>query len=167
MREHVYSLTVRWTGNTGSGTSAYRAYRRDHVVQAGQKPTIEGSSDPHFRGDPARWNPEELLLASLAACHQLWFLHLCAEAGIVVIAYEDEPLGWMSEHPDGGGEFSRVLLRPRVTLQIAPGQALSPELQARARQLHARAHALCFIARSVRFPVEHEAVVVAAPAAGS
>lgn len=165
MREHLYSLTVRWTGNTGTGTSAYRAYRRDHVVEAGSKPPLSGSSDPHFRGDAARWNPEELLLASLSACHQLWYLHVCAEAGIVVTAYEDPASGWMSEHEDGGGEFSRVLLRPHVTVQGMAGPQAS-QLRERARQLHDRAHALCFIARSVRFAVEHEPVIAVTPPQG-
>ena len=153
MREHVYELTLRWTGNTGSGTAGYRAYRRDHIFSAGDKPVLLGSSDVHYRGDAARWNPEELLLASLAACHQLWYLHLCADAGIAVMAYEDHPVASMAEHEDGSGEFIRALLRPQVTIRD-PGQ------RAQALQLHGRAHALCFIARSVNFPVEHEPIVL-------
>jgi organic hydroperoxide reductase OsmC/OhrA len=153
MREHLYGLTLRWTGNTGAGTAHYRAYRRDHTIESGHKPVLLGSSDPHFRGDAARWNPEELLLGSLAACHQLWYLHLCADEGVVVVAYEDHPIGSMLEHEDGSGEFTRVLLRPRVTIR-------NPEQRLRALELHARAHALCFIARSVNFPVAHEATVL-------
>jgi organic hydroperoxide reductase OsmC/OhrA len=149
MREHLYELTLRWTGNTGSGTADYRAYRRDHTVSSGNKPVLLGSSDAHFRGDAARWNPEELLLAALAACHQLWYLHLCADEGIVVVAYEDHAVGSMLEHEDGSGEFTRALLRPQVTIS-------DPQQRSRALELHARAHALCFIARSVNFPVEHE-----------
>ena len=82
MKTHHYSVTVQWTGNTGSGTSSYRGYERRHQISAGTKPPIPGSSDPAFRGDPACWNPEELLVAAISACHQLWYLHLCAEAGI-------------------------------------------------------------------------------------
>ncbi|BDA85823.1 hypothetical protein Sa4125_33650 [Aureimonas sp. SA4125] len=90
---HRYASHVRWTGNRGSGTSSYTAYGRAHEIAAAGKPVIPGSSDPAFRGDPDRWNPEELLLASLSACHQLWYLHLCARDGIVVTAYEDKAEG--------------------------------------------------------------------------
>ena len=92
-RRHVYTARIEWSGNLGFGTSSYRAYSRDYRISAGDKPPIEGSSDPAFRGDARRWNPEELLVASLSTCHQLWYLHLCAEAGIVVTAYHDEPSG--------------------------------------------------------------------------
>jgi organic hydroperoxide reductase OsmC/OhrA len=152
-KTHRYIVTVAWTGNTGSGTSGYRNYERRHEISAGPgKPAILGSSDPAFRGDAARWNPEELLVASLSACHQLWYLHLCAEAGITVTAYLDQAEGTMEETADGSGRFVRVLLRPRVSL--AAGSDV-----ARARALHAAAHAKCFIANSVNFPVEHEAEV--------
>lgn len=152
-REHRYALTVTWEGNRGSGTATYRAYGREYRIEAPGKPAIPGSSDPAFRGDPARWSPEDLLVASLAACHKLWYLHLCAEAGVVVTAYEDHAEGEMVEEPDGGGRFRRVTLRPRVT--VAPGADL-----ARAHALHAAAHEKCFIARSVSFPVQHEPEIV-------
>jgi len=151
-REHRYAVRVDWTGNLGTGTSGYRAYSRDHRIGAGTKPAIPGSSDPAFRGDPARWNPEDMLVASLSACHQLWYLHLCASAGVVVTAYADQAEGVMEEGPDGGGQFSSVVLRPRVTL--APGSDA-----AKAMALHHEAAEKCFIARSVNFPVRHEPVV--------
>ncbi len=155
-RAHRYEVTVTWTGNTGSGTSGYKSYERRHEISAGaQKPGIPGSSDPVFRGDRARWNPEELLVASVSACHELWYLHLCAEAGIVVVAYVDHAEGVMQETPDGSGQFERVTLRPHVT--VAPGSDV-----AKARELHGAAHAKCFIARSVNFPVEHEPEIVVA-----
>src|ERR1700676_4286406 len=103
-KTHRYAVTVKWTGNTGAGTSGYRSYERRHDISAGtQKPLIPGSSDPAFRGDPARWNPEELLVASVSACHKLWYLHLCAEAGIVVVAYSAHAEGFMEETTDGSG----------------------------------------------------------------
>lgn len=152
MSEHRYNVTVRWIGNAGAGTRTYRGYKRDHAIEAEGKAPIAGSSDPHFRGDAARWNPEELLVASLSTCHQLWYLHLCAEAGVVVTAYEDHAEGVMVETSDGGGEFARVTLHPRVTLCAGSDARL-------ARDLHHRAHALCFIARSVNFPVECEPAI--------
>jgi organic hydroperoxide reductase OsmC/OhrA len=143
-------MTIAWTGNRGTGTSGYRAYARDHEISAeGKSVAIAGSSDPAFRGDPARYNPEELLVASLSACHMLWFLHLCSDAGIAVTSYTDEALGEMREQAGGAGEFTKVILRPRVKISD-PGRA------ADIPALHAKAHELCFISRSVNFPVEHQ-----------
>jgi len=150
---HSYELSLQWTGNTGSGTSSYRAYSREHEIRAVGKPVIAGSSDPAFRGDSQRWNPEELLVAALSQCHMLSYLHLAASAGIVVTAYCDTPLGTMNENPDGSGEFTTVLLRPSVTVAAA-------DMRERADALHADAEKLCFIARSVNFPVHHQPVTV-------
>ncbi len=152
-RLHRYAVTLAWTGNTGTGTATHRGYERAHVIRAAGKPDLPGSSDPAFRGDAARWNPEELLLASLCACHQLWYLSLCAEAGVVVTAYEDAAEGEMVEEADGAGRFVRATLHPRVTVTANSDAAA-------AAALHDRAHAMCFIARSVAFPVEHRATIV-------
>jgi len=143
---HRYETTVTWTGNTGTGTSGYRNYERAHEVTVDGKPPIPGSSDPAFRGDAARWNPEELLVASLSQCHMLWFLHLCATNGLVVTEYRDHAAGMMAETADGGGQFQQVMLRPQVCFA-------APEHADRARPLHEQAHKLCFIASSVNFPV--------------
>ena len=152
-REHRYSVTVTWTGNTGTGTSGYRDYARAHEISAEGKAGIAASSDPAFRGDRARWNPEELLVAALSSCHQLAYLHLCAVAGVVVVEYVDHAEGVMAETPDGAGQFVRVVLRPKVT--IAAGSDA-----VKALELHHEAHEKCFIARSVNFPVECEAEIV-------
>jgi len=153
-RQHHYKVTNIWTGNVGSGTSAYRAYSRNHELSgAGKSAPIAGSSDALFRGDASRYNPEELLVGALSACHMLWVLHLCADAGIVVTAYSDEAWGEMNEHPDGSGEFTRVVLRPRVTLA-------DPSRAAEAVAIHHRAHEVCALARSMNFPVEHEPLVI-------
>jgi organic hydroperoxide reductase OsmC/OhrA len=153
-RKHTYSVTIQWTGNDGTGTSGYRDYSRSHDISAVGKPGIAASSDAAFRGDPTRWNPEELLVAALSSCHQLAYLHLCAVAGIVVVDYVDQAEGVMEETEDGGGRFTRVTLRPKVT--VASGDLV------RAKELHHEAHAKCFIANSVNFPVDHLAEVVAA-----
>jgi organic hydroperoxide reductase OsmC/OhrA len=153
-RDHDYRVSLNWTGNTGAGTRDRRAYRRTHDVTAAGKPAIAGSSDPAFRGDPDRWNPEELLVVSLAQCHMLWYLDLAARNGIVVTGYQDDASGTMAEHADGSGNFTEVVLRPRVT--IAAGDA---DL---AQRLHDSVDELCFIARSVNFPVRHVPVTVVA-----
>jgi organic hydroperoxide reductase OsmC/OhrA len=155
-RIHRYQVQTVWTGNTGQGTANYRAYRRDHEISGPSKQApIPGSSDPVFRGDPARYNPEELLVAALSGCHMLWVLHLCADAGITITAYSDEPLGLMTENADGSGEFTEVTLRPVMKITDA-GKI------AEAKALHHRAHAVCAIARSVNFPVLCTPTVVAA-----
>jgi organic hydroperoxide reductase OsmC/OhrA len=151
-KEHHYAVTVDWTGNQGTGTSAYKAYARAHEIRGAGKPAIPGSSDPSFRGDAARYNPEELLVASLSTCHMLWYLHLCSVCGIVVTAYADRAEGTMIEEADGSGRFTSVVLKPEVT--VKPGSDL-----AKARTLHAEAHKVCFIARSVTFPVTHEPTI--------
>jgi organic hydroperoxide reductase OsmC/OhrA len=148
-RTHSYAVTVTWTGNTGAGTSGYRAYSRDHVISAGAKPAIAGSSDPAFRGDPARWNPEDLFVGSLSACHKLWYLHLAATHGIVVVAYSDAATGTMTEDETGGGRFTDVVLRPQVTIAAGGDIAL-------AERLHRDAHEKCFVANSVTCPVRVE-----------
>ncbi len=148
-REHTYEVQMIWTGNNGEGTRAYRGYRRDHIVRAPGKPDLPGSSDPAFHGDPRRYNPEELLVASLSACHMLWYLHLCAENKIIVVAYEDAPRGTMDLADDGSGAFTTVELRPTVTI--------TPESNpVQAKELHHQAHRNCFIANSVNFPVHVE-----------
>jgi organic hydroperoxide reductase OsmC/OhrA len=148
-RDHNYSVNVIWTGNTGTGTSGYQAYKRDHEIKAAGRPPIPGSADPKFRGDSARYNPEELLVAALSTCHMLWYLHLCADAGVVVMSYEDQAEGTMRETADGGGRFIKVTLRPHAIVKGSIAQA---------EALHQRAHELCFIANSVNFPVEHKSV---------
>src|ERR1700744_235759 len=148
-KQHHYSTRLDWTGNRGEGTANYTAYDRDHVLGAGIKPEIPGSSDPSFRGDPQRYNPEELLVASLSACHMLWYLHLCAVNGVVVVDYHDEAAGTMEETGDGGGRFTAVVLRPVVTVSEAA-------MGDKAMELHQQAHTYCYIARSCNFPVTHE-----------
>jgi len=146
-RVHRYQVQIVWTGNTGEGTANYRAYKRDHEISVtGKQAPILGTSDPLFRGDADRYNPEELLVSALSACHMLWVLHLCADAGITITEYSDEPLGLMNENADGSGEFTEVTLRP--VMKISDAGMIS-----QAKALHHRAHELCAIARSVNFPV--------------
>ena len=150
--EHHYQVRVEWQGNHGTGTSDYRAYGREHVISAPGKPDIPGSADPAFRGDASRWNPEDLLLASLSSCHKLWYLHLCAMNGIRVLAYVDQADAVMIEDANGTGRFVSAVLHPVVTIGTGDDAAV-------ARQLHHTAHQKCFIANSVNFPVTCEAEI--------
>jgi organic hydroperoxide reductase OsmC/OhrA len=154
--EHRYALTVTWTGNTGDGTATYRGYRRTHTVTADGPPELLGSADRTFHGDRERWNPEQLLLASLAQCHMLSYLHVCVDAGVVVTQYVDRATGSMVTDADGRGRFTEVVLHPSVTV-------VDETMVEAAAEAHHRAHELCFIANSVNFPVRHEPVVGVRP----
>ena len=156
MLDHHYAVDLTWTGSRGVGTTSYRSYGRDLVLTSeGKQHEIAGSADRTFHGDADRWNPEELLLAALAECHLLSYLHVAASAGVVVVAYEDAAVGSMTQTNDGGGRFTSATLRPRVTVADADTVEL-------AQSLHAEASRKCFIAASVAFPVGHEPVTVAA-----
>ena len=146
--QHHYSLTVRWTGNKGDGTRTYTGYDRSHSVSIENKPDLLCSSDAAFRGDKIKHTPEDLLVASIAGCHMLWYLHLCSEAGVIVTDYIDHAKGTMVVTPDGGGHFTDVTLYPEVT--IADGS-----MEQKANELHTRANKLCFIANSCNFPIHH------------
>jgi organic hydroperoxide reductase OsmC/OhrA len=150
-RTHSYEVAVTWTGDRGTGTSGYRDYGRDHDVETDGRPGIAGSADPAFRGDKARWNPELLLVAALAECHMLAYLHHCAVAGVVVTGYADKAVGSMAQEGNGG-RFTEVVLRPEVTVA-------SPDMVDAAVRLHEDAHRDCFIASSVNFPVRREPTV--------
>lgn len=151
--EHEYAISLEWTGNRGSGTNDYRSYGRDHLLRSDGKHEISGSADRTFHGDTDRWNPEELLLAALTQCHLLSYLHVAAANGVVVTGYTDSSVGTMEQTGDGGGHFTRVVLRPTVTISSGDrGLALS---------LHREASLKCFIAASVNFPVDHEPTIIA------
>lgn len=147
--EHGYRLTAEWTGNRGTGTSGYRDYDRSATIRIDGKPDLAVSADRPFRGDPGRWNPEDLLLAALSQCHLLSYLHACVQAGVVVLAYTDVATGTMRQQGDGGA-FVEVVLHPQVTVADA-------SMVEAARAAHDRAHEWCFIANSVNFPVTHQA----------
>ncbi len=151
-KQHSYTATITWTGNRGSGTSAYTAYDRSHVISVAGKPDIPGSSDPVFRGDASRYNPEDSFVAAISACHMLWYLHLCAVNNIIVEKYSDQATGIMVENADGSGQFAEVVLHPEVTIRNNEGKE-------KALELHADAHRMCFLARSVNFPVRHQPIL--------
>lgn len=151
-KEHKYNSTIRWTGNKGHGTVNYKGYDRDFTILSDNKSTIQASSDPAFRGDKTKYNPEDLLVSSLSGCHMLWYLHLCAEAGVVVTDYIDNATGTMTETENGGGRFIEVILNPVVTIT-------EKSMIDKAQELHHKANELCFIANSVNFPVIHKPVI--------
>ncbi len=146
--QHNYNLTVKWTGNTGTGTSNYKEFDRSHSIFVVNKIEILGSSDPAFRGDKTKHNPEDLLLASISSCHMLWYLHLCAVEGIIVTDYIDNATGIMVETANGGGRFTEITLNPIVSITDI-------SMSEKANELHKKANQLCFVANSLNFPVFH------------
>jgi organic hydroperoxide reductase OsmC/OhrA len=156
LKEHTYSLAVQWTGNTGQGTNGYHSYKRSHTISIEGKPDLECSSDAAFRGDKTKYTPEELLVAALSGCHMLWYLHLAANAGIIVVDYFDKAEGTMVETSDGGGHFTQVTLHPQVTVA-------EQSMVDNANELHKKANELCFIAKSVNFPVNHKPTCAVKP----
>jgi organic hydroperoxide reductase OsmC/OhrA len=150
LKQHHYKVDIQWTGNKGSGTNNYREYERSHLLQVSGKPTIECSADPAFRGDQSKYNPEDFLMASLSSCHMLWYLHLCADAGVIVTAYTDHAEGTMIES-EQGGHFTEVILKPNIELQ-------KEDMLELAQELHSKAHHFCFIANSCNFPILHQPV---------
>jgi len=155
-RQHHFPCRLVWTGAIHGGTKSYESYSRECRVDFPGKPSVRMTSAPAFRGDPALIDPEDLLVASLSACHFLSYVALCARNGVNVVGYEDDASGTMSRF-ERGFHFTEVLLKPRVT--IAGGS--DPE---KAMALHARAHEECFIANSVNFPIRHEPTVTVAAA---
>jgi organic hydroperoxide reductase OsmC/OhrA len=149
---HQHEARIRWTGNRGTGTSAYRAYDRNWDFCSPGKPVVHCSNDPMLGGDPAKHNPEDMLVAALSSCHMLWYLHLCAVGGVIVLSYEDDAIGEMVMHRDGSGEFTSVLLRPQIRVTAESDRQ-------EAARLHEEAHRFCFIARSMNFPVRIEPVI--------
>jgi organic hydroperoxide reductase OsmC/OhrA len=116
---------------------------RAHTVNVAEQ-TVASSSAPEFGGNVSKADPEELFVASLSACHMLWFLDYSRRKRLRVTAYEDEAEGTMD-----GTRFTSVVLRPRVTFRHDPGREV-------VEQLHHRAHELCFISNTVNCPVEVE-----------
>ena len=151
MKEHRYKTKMEWKGNTGEGTKTYLSYSRNHEISIPGKETILGSSDPSFRGDASRYNPEELLVSAISSCHMLWYLHLCSVNGIVVTSYEDYAEGIMLEEKNGAGQFKEVVLQPMIHIKAGDASL--------ARGLHTQAHEFCFIARSLNFQVRCEPTI--------
>jgi organic hydroperoxide reductase OsmC/OhrA len=150
-RQHNYSLSLKWNGNKGTGTSAYKAYDRSYSIEIDNKVVLNGSSDPTFHGDNTKHNPEDMLVAALSSCHMLSYLHVCAVGGVIVLDYVDHATGIMETTPDGSGRFIEVTLNPIVT--VADDSMIE-----KANLFHKNASELCFIANSVNFPVKHSPI---------
>jgi len=147
--KHDFPAKIIWTGNRGTGTSAYKDYDRTWSMITSGKVVVHCSNDPLLGGDPSKYNPEDMLIACVASCHMLWYLHLCSTAGVTVVSYEDDPVGVGESAPDGSGQFVEAVLHPKITITAGS----DPQ---KARDIHDEIHKVCFIARSVNFPIRYK-----------
>ena len=97
--------------------------------------------------------PSRLFVAAASQCHMLWYLHLAADAGVVVTEYVDTPTAMMVEEASGAGQFTQITLHPIVTIT-------DPARVPQATRIHGRAGSKCFIARSVSFPISVEPTIL-------
>lgn len=148
-KQHIYTSNIIWTGNQGTGTSAYKAYDRTWDMAAKGKPLVHCSNDPLLGGDSSKYNPEDLLLSALSSCHMLWYLHLCSLAGVIVLSYEDTPQAVGEVEASGKGKFLSAILKPKIIISAESNLKIATDI-------HDQIHEYCFIARSVNFPVTHE-----------
>lgn len=155
MAQHDYTARVVWTGNRGQGTASYKGYDRTWNVETPGKPLIHCSNDPLLGGDPTLHNPEDMLIAALSACHMLWYLHLASNAGIAVHDYRDDPLAIGETDSTGASRFLSATLRPQITVPEGTDVA-------EADAIHHEIGKVCFIARSVNFPVDYDAIYLTA-----
>lgn len=152
--KHHYSVNIKWTGNKGSGTENYKNYNRDFNLAVQGKTDILGSADSAFLGNKTKHNPEDFLVSAVSSCHMLWYLHLCAESGVIVTDYRDCARGIMEENGIEGGKFTEITLNPVVIVT-------DKKMIEKASELHSKANELCFIANSLNFKISHNAVIKA------
>ncbi|MCC7343739.1 MAG: OsmC family protein [Deltaproteobacteria bacterium] len=140
MSEHRAALA--WKRETPD--FKYESYDRTHELRFGGGTSIQGSSAPQYLGRAELPNPEELLAASASSCHFLTFLAIAAKSRFAVDEYRDEAVAILEKNAAGKEAVTRIFLRPSVRFG---GDSLpTPE---KIRQMHERAHELCFIANSL------------------
>jgi organic hydroperoxide reductase OsmC/OhrA len=151
--QHIFEGTLHWTGDAREDEHGKLRLGRSFEVRFRDKAAIEGSSPAVFNGDDRRHNPETLMVASLMACHHLTYLAVCERAGIRLLEYNDSGAGTLAMK-DGKMRMVEVVLSPQVRI------ADTAQIE-QARELHARAHANCFMSNSVNFEVRVQPTVSA------
>jgi organic hydroperoxide reductase OsmC/OhrA len=150
---HLFNGELQWTGQAGEDEHGKLKLGRAFVLRFEGVAPLEGSSPAVFRGDDGKHNPETLMVSSLMACHHLTYLSVCERAGIRVLEYRDHGTGTLAMK-DGKMRMVEVTLAPQV--RIADAAQVE-----QARELHAKAHAHCFMSISVNFEVKVEPAVTA------
>ncbi|MCE9671937.1 OsmC family protein [Myxococcus stipitatus] len=135
-----FPLRLRWEGSTAS------EYDRNAVASTGRKPDLLVSAASGYGGDDSRWNPEDLLGASLANCHLLTFLALARKLRLDVRSYEDEVTVFL-DTVEKVKRVGRIRLSPRI--RVAPGTDVE-----KVREMFFKAHKYCFIGQSLKAEVE-------------
>ncbi|MGJ5642123.1 OsmC family protein [Formosa sp. S-31] len=144
----TFKLKNSWSLEEAQRQKASGGALKTHQVFLEKGKRLEISAEKRFKGDGSKFNPEELLLAALSSCHFMSYLYVCELAGIIVVNYSDCPEGILELHNDGSGAFSKVILKPEVTIE-------NPKDVETAKALHKKAGDLCFIANSCVFPIEY------------
>ncbi|MDW5291019.1 OsmC family protein [Formosa sp. PL04] len=122
---------------------------KTHQVFLEDGKTFEVSAAKAFKGDASKYNPEELLMAALSSCHFMSYIYVCEQAGIFILKYSDNVEGFLKLNDDGSGAFTKIILKPKVTIKTV-------ELKELAEALHTKAGRLCFIANSCAFEIEYK-----------
>ena len=149
---HIFKATLNWELNEGENTQNPRNYTRDHKVKIADKEPLQLSAAKSFKGNTHLLNPEDLLLSALSSCHMMSYLYVCSQHQLEVLSYSDNSEGVLEVIGDGGS-FERVDLNPVVTIKNVKDIEL-------AKELHAKANELCFIANSCNFPIYHKATIM-------
>jgi len=144
---HRFQAHLKWSKKTEVGQDNRKRYK-NHMLAVADKNSLEVSAAKAFKGDPTKWNPEEMLLDSLMSCHMMSYLYVCQQNGVEVLAYEDAGEAFLEVNADGSGKVTKVILGPKVVISNAEQIDL-------AKELHIQANQLCFIANSCAFEVEH------------
>ena len=132
-------------------------YSRKHQLHFDGGAELAASSSPQVvplpMSDGSAVDPEEMFVAALASCHMLWFLSIAASRGYCIDSYCDDAVGEMANNAQQQMVMTVVTLHPKVVFSGAK-QPSSDDLA----HLHHQAHALCYIANSVKTEVRCEPV---------
>ena len=148
--QHHFKLLLKWKLNQYQNNNRIS---RNHSITINHKPILNVSAAKVFKGDAELYNPEDLLLSSLASCHFMSFLYCCSQHKIEILAYTDQAEAILDVKANGSGKITQVFLNPTFTI----GDESQKEL---AINLHKKANELCFIANSCNFPITHQAICI-------
>ena len=146
--KHEFQVEINWKKPEQTPIVADKKKFKNHKITLDNKPDLNVSAAKSFKGDASLYNPEDLLLSSLASCHFMSYLYCCSQHGIEVLSYTDKAFAYLEVNADGSGRIIKVVLNPEFTIT-------NPNQVELAILLHTKANKLCFIANSCNFPVEH------------
>ena len=147
-KEQVFKASLAW--QPMGKKFSYKEYSRFYLVRSEGKADFMATAAPEYFGSKYHYNPEDMLVVALSACHMLTYLAFAANSKIEVLSYEDDASGTLAEEGKVV-KFKEVILRPKIKITAASDKN-------KAAELHDKAHHGCFIANSVNFAVKVEPV---------